>query len=64
MCYGCSNPIRTDTSVVPEPPHGVVIAFKERRWYRDPQTRSLKLTTTAENTFYHFTRKCIQNETP
>ena len=33
MCYGCSNPIRTDTSVVPPPPHNVVIAYKEIKWY-------------------------------
>ena len=64
MCYGCSNPIRTDTSVVPPPPHIIVIAYKERRWYRDPHTQSMKLTATEENTYYHFTRKCVEMKHP
>ena len=67
MCYGCSNPIHKDTSTVPPSPHDVVIAYKERRWYRDPHTQytqSLKLTTTAENTYYHFARKCIEMKHP
>ena len=30
MCYGCSNPIRKDTSTVPPSLHDIVIAYKER----------------------------------
>ena len=64
MCYGCNSPIRKDTSIIPPPPHDAVIAYKERRWYKDSHTQSLKLTTVAENTYYHFTRKCIQMKHP
>ena len=65
MCYACSNPIRTDTSVVPPPPHNVVIAYKERRWYWDPHTQLMKLTATAENKCYRaLHKKVCQNETP
>ena len=36
ICYGCANPIRDNTSIVPPPPHDIVVRFKERRYYRDP----------------------------
>ena len=49
---------------VPPPPHNVVIAYKERRWYRDPHTQSMKLTATEENTYYHFTKKCVEMKHP
>ena len=49
MCYGCSNPIRTDTSVVPPPPHNIVIAYKKRRWYWDLHAQLMKLIATAKN---------------
>ena len=58
MCYGCNSPICTDTTTVPPPPHDMVIAYKERGWYRDPHTQTMKLTSTAENTYYHFTKVC------
>ena len=35
-CYGCGNPIRTDLSYIPPPPHDVVVSYRERRYYRGP----------------------------
>ena len=35
-CYGCGNPIRTDLSYVPPPPHDIVVTYKERHYYKDP----------------------------
>ena len=65
VCYGCSNPIRTDTSVVPPPPHNVVMAYKERRWYWDLHAQLMKLIATAENKCYQVLHKkvCL-NEKP
>ena len=49
MCYGCSNAIRTDISTVPPPPQDLVVRFKERRYYRDSETGTMKLTQKEEN---------------
>ena len=64
MCYGCNSPIRKDTTTVPPPPDDLVIAFKERRWYRDPRTQMMKLTSSAENAYYHFNKSCVQMKHP
>lgn len=37
----------------------MVIRYKERRYYQDPETHDLKLTTKEENTYYHPMRRCI-----
>ena len=42
--YGCGNPIRTDLSYIPPPPHDVVVSYKERRYYRDLITHEMRLT--------------------
>ena len=39
MCYGCNSPICTDSTTVSSPPHDMVIAYEERRWYQDPHTQ-------------------------
>ena len=59
ICYGCANPIRDNTSIVPPPPHDIVVRFKERRYYRDPTSQELKLTKKEENTYYHFMKQCV-----
>lgn len=59
MCYGCASPIRTDTSTVPSPPHDLIIRYKERRYYRDPITKDLKLTPKEQNTYYHLMKTCV-----
>ena len=56
-CYDCSNPICSDTSIVPRPPYDMVIRYKE--YYRDSETNALKLTTKEENTYYHPMQTCI-----
>jgi hypothetical protein len=59
MCYGCNSAIRTDTINVPPPRHDLVVHFKERRYYHNPESHALKLTQKEENTYYHFMRECI-----
>ncbi len=63
-CYGCGNPIRTNLSYIPPPPHDVVIAYKERRYYKDPSTHEMRLTPSDENTYYHLMVKCVQLKHP
>ena len=63
-CYGCGNPVRSNTSYVPPPPHDIVISYKERRHYRDPTTQELRLTHKEENTYYHFMLSCIHLKHP
>ena len=58
-CYGCGNSIRKDTSTIPPPPHDLIIAFKERRYYKDPHTHQMRLTSTEENTYYHLMLNCV-----
>jgi len=36
-----------------------VIHYKERRYYRDPETHAMKLTAKEENTYYHPIPRCI-----
>ena len=60
MCYG---PIRSNTSIVPSLPHDIVIRYKERRYYHDPETQALKLTSKEENT-YHLMQQCILMKHP
>jgi len=64
MCYGCGSPIRTDTSTIPPPPYDLIVRFKERRHYRDPVTKKLKLTAKEENTYYHCMIACIRAKHP
>ena len=64
MCYGCASPIRTDITTIPEAPHDIIIRYKERRYYRDEATKSLKLATKEENTYYHCMKTCILNKHP
>ena len=64
MCYGCSSPIRTDVTTVPEPPYDIIICYKERRYYKDQATQSLKLTKQEENTYYYCMKTCILNKHP
>lgn len=64
MYYGCASPIRTDTSTVPAPPHDLIIHYKERRCYRDPVTKNLKLTPKEESTYYHLMKMCIISKHP
>ena len=64
MCYGCNSPIRTDATTVPPPTDDMVIAYKERHWYQDPHTQTMKLTSTVENSYYHFNRRCVQMKHP
>ena len=64
MCYGCATPIRTNTTTVPEAPYDIIIRYKERRYYKDQATKSLKLTTKEENTYYHCMKTCILNKHP
>ena len=63
-CYGCGNPIRKDTTQVPPPPHDMIISYRERRLYRDPNTHQMRLTATEENTYYHAMRSCIMQKHP
>ena len=63
-CYGCAGDIRADTSTIPNPPYDLVVRFKERRYYRDSSTQSLKLTRNEENTYYHPMPRCIQMKHP
>ena len=64
MCYGCNSPIRTDVATIPEPPYDIIIRYKERRYYKDKATQSLKLTKQEENTYYHCMKTCILNRHP
>lgn len=63
-CYGCGNSLRTETNAVPKPPYDIVVRYKERRYYRDPDTQVLKLTKSEENTYYHPMLKCIHMKHP
>ena len=63
-CYGCGSPIRTDTSYLPSPPHDIVISYRERRYYRDPSTKEMRLSQQDENTYYHCMLKCVQLKHP
>lgn len=63
-CYGCGNPIRSDTKHVPPPPHDIVVSYKERRYYRDAATQELRLTPKEENTYYHFMLSCVHQKHP
>ena len=63
-CYGCASNIRTDTSTIPDPPYDLVVRYKERRYYRDTATQSMKLTKNEENTYYHPMQRCIQMKHP
>lgn len=63
-CYGCGNPIRSDTTYVPPPPHDIVVSYKERRYYRDPATQELRLTQNEENTYYHCMLRCVNLKHP
>ena len=63
-CYGCGNSLRTDSGAVPKPPFDIVVRYKERRYYRDPDTQTLKLTKKEENTYYHPMLKCIHMKHP
>ena len=58
-CYGCGNSIRKDTSTIPPPPHDLIIGFRERRYYKDPHTHQMRLTSTEENTYYHLMLNCV-----
>ena len=64
MYYGCSTPIRTDTSTVPSPPYDMIIRYKERRRYRDPKTFSERVTAKEENTYYHPLKQCVLQKHP
>ena len=64
MCYGCSSPIRTDTSSIPLPPYDLVIRYKERRFYCDPKSQTEKLTKNKENTYYHSLKQCVTRKHP
>lgn len=63
-CYGCGNPIRSDLSYIPPPPHDIVVSYKERRYYRDPASHELRLTQNEENTYYHMVRRCVLQKHP
>ena len=63
-CYGCGNSLRTDSGAVPKPLFDVVVRYKEQRYYRDPDTQTLKLTKNEENTYYHLMLKCIHMKHP
>lgn len=63
-CYGCGNAIRRDVSCLPSPPHDIVVAYKERRYYKDPTTHELRLTQNDENTYYHCMLRCISMKHP
>ena len=63
-CYGCTSNIRDDTSTIPNPPYDLVVRYKERRYYRDTSTQTLKLTKNEENTYYHPMQRCIQMKHP
>ncbi len=63
-CYGCGNPIRTDVSCVPPPPHDIVVSYRERRYYRKPTTQEMCLTPREENTYYHFMGRCVTMKHP
>ena len=63
-CYGCTNNIRADSSVAPNPPYDIVIRYRERRYYKDTGTQMLKLTKNEENTYYHPMQKCIKMKHP
>lgn len=52
-CYGCGNPIHMELSYIPPPPHDLVVSHKERRYYRDPNTHEMRLTSNENNTHYH-----------
>ena len=54
----------TDTTIVPEAPYDIIIRYKEQRYYRDQATKSLKLTTKEENTYYHCMKTWILNKHP
>jgi len=45
-CYGCGSPIRKDTAQVPPPPHDMIISYKERRLFRDPNMHQKLLKKT------------------
>ena len=63
-CYGCGNPIRTDLSYIPPPPHDVVVSYRERWYYRDLITHEMRLTPNEENTYYHLMLWCITRKHP
>lgn len=63
-CYGCGNAIRKDVSFVPPPPHDIVVSHKERRYYRDPNTQEMRLTSSDNNTHYHLMLRCITHKHP
>lgn len=48
--YGCSSPIRVDTSVIPAPPYAIVIRYKEKRSYSGLKTHAERVTATKEDT--------------
>ena len=63
-CYGCGSPIRKDTSVIPSPPHDLIISYRERRFFRDPNSHQMCLTANEENTYYHVILSCILQKHP
>ena len=63
-CYGCGSPIRKDTSSVPPPSHDLIINFRERRLFRDPNTHQMRLSANVENTYYHAMLSCILQKHP
>lgn len=63
-CYGCGNNLRSDGSNAAKPPYDMVVGYKERRYFRDPVTYTLKLTKEEQNTYYHLMLKCIKLKHP
>lgn len=63
-CYGCGSPIRKDLSYIPPPPHDLVVSHKERRYYKDPNTHEMRLTSNEDNTHYHLMLRCITQKHP
>ena len=63
MCYGCAS-VPVQFATVPKAPYDIIIHYKEWRYYRDQTTKSLKLTTKEENTYYHCMKTCVLNKPP
>ena len=58
-CYGCGNNLRSDGCNAAKPPYDVVVGYKERCYFRDAGTQTLKLTKEE-----HFMLKCIKLKHP
>ena len=64
VCQGCWGPIQPSLGTVTDAPFDFCVARKERRTYKDPQTRQLCTPARESDVHYHLRVACIQAAGP